>query len=1307
MSSLPRNFPKDLLAETDYGKVAWFYQRYVEEYYKEYGFGHFILAAYAAIPALLTPDLLYKIWLNFNQYKWGKKTQSIHRIAVSDILLSPLCREVGYELYEMHHDIRTAFTAWLEATSKSEKWIDRQLRTPKIIASFLVEYHHKQNPGALRYGKGYEEVQEWNAWLYIDPDRAQQMLWQKLEKSKAQNDPTNTLRVMDFWSKSNQQVEVLFRKKEERHAFQNFNENAVFAQAFKSLIQQNNDAFLSTIQNNPALKDFLNDDPEGGMPVVVTKEITEQINQVAPTTIYAALVGINKYEGDISPLAGCVSDVLKLRPVIEQYAEDNNLELDLKILTDEEATIQNFRNLQQLFQQARNGDILFLYFAGHSEYKDLKDGNGRHLIFHDSSKAKESALEVIAQKELEDWITPVLMNKKVHCLCIFDTHEADKVSKKNLLKNQLRKNAAALKGSLVILNAGMPGEEVYEQKIQGEQTGIFSNNLITLLQEGGMSNSYEQLIRQIRLRIQQRGTEQLPFLEAFPPFASQNTFLSNQPNPETIYKLEYTGEGSWQINMGSSHGLTESLDFMRTEFITKDGRVLDVANVLSDHAVVFSVELDINKTHDVLLHQKAFPKVKIAFDPQLDERMRIGLEEEIRIRNLFYIDMVEIESEAKYFIRNREYEYFLSHNSSKYEHDFIPLFKFEENPFELIKQMEYIAHWTAILEYQEQHPPYLSDLEIIIEIYEGIVLTEDEINKTKPTQKITAENASMIPLHYQQVNGNSRQPAIRAKVKNWDDHYPYINIILLEDNYGVTYLYSEKLEPKSPPARALGPQNEQYVHFENFGGILPFTIPPEVLESGKTRSTDYLKFFFSDKPLDLSPLIQNGLEFSSQQTFRGASEGVRKETFRISGIDWKGITIGFKTIWEEEKTTSSEIVTDISSLKSYLRKLIVEDRSDLIALLKEIVVNDSKISQAVLRNSARFNSLQREINLGLISHDEATIERNKITQAFLSLINKLEEDDLVEGVYDLINQKTTLQAEKPLESTPPPEPEIIIHPDNIYLVDRQAQMNVVDNRLNQSGSRQLTFKINHFFIYGKFADAPGSFTKLLKHVINKDRYSKRNVETIVFKEIIYDSNFEFDALRVNLHNQLIQAFNISLESEETSYDRILQEQSLPFLLENSPELSTLTPEDFILVNIIISDYDMDLKLFAPLMQWFTYDFCNSERLSPEMPNFIFCFAYDMETFPKEMEGYQSTHDIDTILKELSNIDQLIILPELTPVTRRDLMDWFMRFEKELHTFGSPEENMYRLFSEEKDEFSMREVLEKLRGFVEEVNNQKK
>ena len=198
-------------------EVEWFYRRFVSEYYEHYQFGHFILAAYASVPALISPDLLYKIWQNFHQYIWGGETVAIHRIAVSDILLSPLCREVGYELYEMDDHVRNAFLMWLETEAKGDTWAGRKLCSPQIIAKFLVEYHARLNPGEQRWGRAYAEVQTWNALTFTNPEAAQRHLWERLKSSYSQNKKTEALRILDFWSKSESRMNILNRKNEDEN----------------------------------------------------------------------------------------------------------------------------------------------------------------------------------------------------------------------------------------------------------------------------------------------------------------------------------------------------------------------------------------------------------------------------------------------------------------------------------------------------------------------------------------------------------------------------------------------------------------------------------------------------------------------------------------------------------------------------------------------------------------------------------------------------------------------------------------------------------------------------------------------------------------------------------------------------------------------------------------------------------------------------------------------------------------------------------------------------------------------------------
>src|SRR5205823_10543157 len=82
-------------------------RRRISSFSERFGRTHLYLAYHAAFPLALTPDLLYRLWANFQHDIHGKRL-NIPWVAVADLLLSSLCDEVGYEIYEMNVAIRNA-----------------------------------------------------------------------------------------------------------------------------------------------------------------------------------------------------------------------------------------------------------------------------------------------------------------------------------------------------------------------------------------------------------------------------------------------------------------------------------------------------------------------------------------------------------------------------------------------------------------------------------------------------------------------------------------------------------------------------------------------------------------------------------------------------------------------------------------------------------------------------------------------------------------------------------------------------------------------------------------------------------------------------------------------------------------------------------------------------------------------------------------------------------------------------------------------------------------------------------------------
>ncbi|OCR02929.1 hypothetical protein BCD67_03285 [Oscillatoriales cyanobacterium USR001] len=109
--------------------------RRIESFGKRFGpsRSHLYLAYHAAFPLALTPDLLYRIWANFQRDCLGKYL-NIPWIAVADILLSNLCDDVGHELYEMDVAVRNELLKQLKEDSHFGK------KRINELSNFLLAY---------------------------------------------------------------------------------------------------------------------------------------------------------------------------------------------------------------------------------------------------------------------------------------------------------------------------------------------------------------------------------------------------------------------------------------------------------------------------------------------------------------------------------------------------------------------------------------------------------------------------------------------------------------------------------------------------------------------------------------------------------------------------------------------------------------------------------------------------------------------------------------------------------------------------------------------------------------------------------------------------------------------------------------------------------------------------------------------------------------------------------------------------------------------------------------------------------------
>ncbi|WP_265275217.1 glycoside hydrolase family 25 protein [Nostoc sp. KVJ3] len=161
--------------------------RRIESFSKRFGKAHLYLAYHAAFPLALTPNLLYRIWANF-QRDIHAQVLDIPWIGVADLLLSSLCDEAGHELYEMDLSIRNVL---LKRLQEDEKFGQQRINE---LSKFLLDYVQQQLQSDDPDLRDFAQAQYWTAIAYTKPSEAASELTATLKKAY-QSDRADLIRL--------------------------------------------------------------------------------------------------------------------------------------------------------------------------------------------------------------------------------------------------------------------------------------------------------------------------------------------------------------------------------------------------------------------------------------------------------------------------------------------------------------------------------------------------------------------------------------------------------------------------------------------------------------------------------------------------------------------------------------------------------------------------------------------------------------------------------------------------------------------------------------------------------------------------------------------------------------------------------------------------------------------------------------------------------------------------------------------------------------------------------------------------------
>jgi len=154
----------------------------IVDFGRRFGRAHVALAMHAAVPLGLTPELLHVIRFNC--------VRGVPRIAEADLLLSPLCRDMGRGFYQMPRDVRDLLIDELRR--------DAELGDPAVkrVAGLLLAYAEQSMATARDVEtRAFLRAQQWAGLAVLRPASAARALAAAIRDGLAEGSRADVLRA--------------------------------------------------------------------------------------------------------------------------------------------------------------------------------------------------------------------------------------------------------------------------------------------------------------------------------------------------------------------------------------------------------------------------------------------------------------------------------------------------------------------------------------------------------------------------------------------------------------------------------------------------------------------------------------------------------------------------------------------------------------------------------------------------------------------------------------------------------------------------------------------------------------------------------------------------------------------------------------------------------------------------------------------------------------------------------------------------------------------------------------------------------
>lgn len=613
-----------------------------------------------------------------------------------------------------------------------------------------------------------------------------------------------------------------------------------------------------------------------------------------PNHCYALLVGIDDY-AHFNRLDGCVRDVWAVKKFLETFLQPTDLRLDVRVLLDAQATKSALvHQVRHHLGQAGEGDVALFYYAGHGAKEVAApvfapfefDGELEVLVCQDSHPHRAGT--DLSDKELR-YLIHELAAKGGHVVSLFDccfagsnTRNLDEGSQQAKVRRVEMKRPQRAWGDFLfareipegLLRQGRDLGELLPHGLHVHlaacrrdeeanehpqlQRGIFTLELLNLLEQGGGKLSYHDLIVRLRLRVantlHQLRVQGVPMVEQHPVLYTygdvldlrfltsfQGVFNQQRLKATIGFDLELQ---QWKMNLGALHGIPQP--GLQPTFV-EVGEQADAEGAPAPARLKAQVTA-VSPAHSLLRFVEGHPprqdQLLVGTVPQGSHRsLELWLSGEeagvaplrTQLSSLPGIQWASAPEQADYRLEARE-NAFHWHVPDHDRPILRPIPGYEsQSRREVERYLHHMAIWEHLRQLTNPHSRLQPRVPVELQVY-----------RTGPggqqARQVFPQNGT-IRWKHTRVQG---EPRIFFKVKliNHNRQPLFCSLIYLSQTFQVFPHLLEDSVLEVPPG-------EQQAVFAKGGSPLEFRLPDYIQQDSWPWVTDYLKLVVCTEPFDI------------------------------------------------------------------------------------------------------------------------------------------------------------------------------------------------------------------------------------------------------------------------------------------------------------------------------------------------------------------------------------------------------------------------------------------------------------------------